>query len=105
MGICAEKGVIAKWFVQTPFNTNHMINFLRVLSNATEKGTWVFMDNASYHKSIGTMRELKKLRLRWIFNKPFNPTYNPIESVFETLKTIFRNLRLKAIAQNKVIEP
>ena len=44
MGVCAEKEVVAKWFVQTPFNTEKLINFLRIPSNITEKNTWVFMD-------------------------------------------------------------
>ena len=51
MAIDADKGVLATWYVQTPFNSDHMINFLRVLSNACSKSTWIFMDNASYHKS------------------------------------------------------
>ena len=33
MAIIADKSVITKWFVQTPFNTKHIINFLRAIAN------------------------------------------------------------------------
>ncbi len=78
-----------------------MCNFLRIIANAVDKPSWVFMDNASYHRSKGTIKEMRRLKLLPIFNKPYNPAYNPIESVFGVLKTIFRQMRLKAIAENQ----
>lgn len=51
------------------------------------------------------MREIRRLRLRPIFNKPYNPEGNPIESVFGTLKREFKKLKLKAIANNEEFDP
>ena len=82
MAISADHGVVTSWFVKTPFNSDHMVNFLRAISNQTWKKTWIFMDNASYHKSRKTRQELKRIRMQLIYNKAYNPEYNPIENVF-----------------------
>lgn len=91
MGISADKGVVVSWFVNSHFNTVHMKNFLRALSNIATKRSWIFMDNAPWHRSKGTADEIKRLKLRCNFNKPYNPEFNPIESVFGTLKQELRS--------------
>ena len=45
MAIDADQGVLITWYVQTLFNSDKMVNFLKVLSNANSKSTWVFMEN------------------------------------------------------------
>ena len=47
---------------------------------------------------------MKRLKLKLIFNKPYNPEYNPIESVFGVLKTLFRKLKLRAIVEDKMVD-
>lgn len=105
MAIDSERGVLCKLLMRENFNSHHMIRFLNVLSNVTNRRTWVFMDNAPYHKSKAITTAMKKLRLLPIFNKPCNPDYNPIESVFGVLKTNFRKIKLRAIADGEELQP
>ena len=105
MGIDADRGVLAKHFVTKAFNSEHMVQFYRILSNATWQRTCIFMDNAPWRSSHKSLKELKRLHLKPIFNKPYNPEYNPIESIFATIKTIFRKLRLRSIANNQQTDP
>ena len=97
MAITADQGVIVKWFVNSPFDSNHMANFLKAIYNVVPLPAHIFVDNASYHTSRATRAELKRLRFRVIYNKPYNPAYNPIEYTFASIKNEFRKMRLKSL--------
>jgi transposase len=46
----------------------------------------IFMDNLSVHKSNDVYYEMQNLNMTAIFNVPYSPQYNGIESYFFLLK-------------------
>ena len=55
----------------------------------------IFMDNLSVHKTLATHEAYEHLDIKPIFNLPYSPDYNPIESVFSLVKRIFNRKRLE----------
>ena len=58
----------------------------------------IFMDNLSVHKTLVTQKAYENLDIKPIFNLPYSPDYNPIESVFSLVKRIFNRKRLEQLA-------
>lgn len=74
-------------------NTNNKIfsNFINNLPYP--KGTYLLMDNASFH-SIKTLQPIiDKKGYKIINTPPYSPEYNPIELVFGIIKEKYYNLR------------
>ena len=55
------------------------------------------MDNLSSHTSKRSQSEMRRLGLRYIYNVPYSPDYNPIEMVFSQIKQKFRSLRTQKL--------
>ena len=53
------------------------------------------MDNLGSHTAYASKKEMKRLKLRWIFNVPYSPQWNPIELTFSQIKKNFKDLRAK----------
>ena len=54
----------------------------------------IYMDNLSVHRSRVTRERLDELSIKYIFNPPYSPEYNPIESVFSIFKHNLKKDRL-----------
>ena len=57
----------------------------------------LFMDNLSVHRSLLVREHMDALKIKYVFNAPYSPDYNPIEFVFHMLKTEYRKLRIQKI--------
>ena len=57
----------------------------------------LFMDNLTSHTSKKSQGEMRRLGLRYIYNVPYAPDYNPIEMVFSQIKQKFRSLRTQKL--------
>ena len=55
----------------------------------------IFMDNLSAHTSERSKESMRELGFRYIYNVPYSPDYNPIESVFSQVKRNFKALRAR----------
>ena len=55
------------------------------------------MDNLSCHKSPESMKAMRRLKYRWIYNVAYSPDWNPIETTFAKVKHRFRCLRGQVI--------
>ena len=86
-GISRERG--QELFMQFPKSVN-VPKFKEYLTKLREKNgntkLCIFMDNLSVHKAEESKKLMKQLKFRWIFNVPYAPDFNPIESTFSKLK-------------------
>ncbi len=48
------------------------------------------MDNETIHKTKALKEELNKKNIKIIYNVPYCPQYNPIEYIFNTLKSYLK---------------
>ena len=69
--------------------------FVRRLSDRFEgKPFTIFMDNLSVHKTNLSKELFKELKVTPVFNIPYSPQFNRIESYFSLLKNEYKNLIL-----------
>ena len=61
----------------------------------------IYLDNLAVHRSNEVKQRLEELSIPCIFSPPYNPDYNPIESVFSIFKRELKTRRLKAILEGK----
>ena len=57
----------------------------------------LFMDNLQVHKSEKSIKEMKRLGFKHIFNVSYSPEYNPIEFTFSKIKASFKALRAQKL--------
>jgi transposase len=53
------------------------------------------MDNLRLHKTKAVTEACKRLKVRTIFNVPYSPDFNGIETYFSLLKGEYKKLILK----------
>ena len=59
------------------------------------------MDNLSAHKTQEVLQYMHENDIKYIFNVPYSPDFNPIEAVFSKVKSFFKKRKLSAIANEK----
>ncbi len=80
LGYCFKKGT---------FRGRNFRNFLinKIISKDKRN---ILMDNATIHKTKALKKELERKKVGVIYNVPYCPEYNPIEFVFNTLKSFIK---------------
>jgi transposase len=74
-------------------------DFLQKIKRKTKKKkVTVFMDNLNVHRSKMVKEKLDQLKFDYIFNAPYSPNGNPIESFFSVLKQKYRKLWMEELA-------
>ena len=64
----------------------------------------LFLDNLRVHHTLKVKDLCKKLDIPLVFNLPYSPDYNPIETYFSLLKNLFKRMKLNYIANGKEID-
>ena len=64
----------------------------------------IFMDNLAVHRSRIIKERLDELSIAYVYNPPYSPEFNGIETVFSIFKTSFKKKRLQYIQQGKEME-
>ena len=71
-------------------NSVNIIKFKEYLKNLRDLNgddkISLFLDNFRVHTSKKSKAAMSRLGFRYIFNVPYTPDYNPIESVFSKVK-------------------
>jgi transposase len=68
-----------------------------------EKPFAVFLDNLAVHKTKEVMETYERLNIKPIFNVPYSPQFNGIESYFSLLKGEYKKrLMQKSLNDNKL---
>jgi transposase len=68
------------------------------------KPFYVFLDNLSVHKCNLSKDVFKSLNITPIFNIPYSPQFNGIESYFSLLKAEYKNLLLQQIMKGDKVD-
>ena len=55
------------------------------------------MDNLSSHTSDRSKQAMRDNDIRWVYNVPYEPRFNPIEFVFSHVKRNFKALRAQKL--------
>ena len=87
VSVCAaiteDTGIEALAIQRKAFNAKEYIQFLYWLRFINDNNPLaIFLDNLQVHKTNATMEAYRHLNILPIFNLPYSPEYNPIESVF-----------------------
>lgn len=79
-------------------NSEKFIEFLeRIADHFKGEKIAVFLDNLSVHKTVRSREAFKRLNLVPIFNVPYSPQFNGIESYFSLLKSEYKKLILQRV--------
>ena len=62
------------------------------------------MDNLSAHKTRGVQSLMQELKIEWIYNVPYSPSFQPIETVFSQVKRAFKLDKLRALLTAKTFD-
>ena len=77
------------------------VEFVKFLEELSEKYSgqplYIFMDNLQVHKSVAAREAYTKLNITPIYNIPYSPQFNGIESYFGLVKLEYKNLLLKCL--------
>ena len=104
-GITLEDGLIEYSIVPRSIKTDEFKEFLEKLSaRFSGKPFAVFLDNLSVHKTNLSKEEFKRLHITPIFNIPYSPQFNGIESYFSLLKAEYKNLLLQRIMKDEKVD-
>ena len=64
----------------------------------------IFMDNLQVHKTKEVLETCKRLRARPIFNVPYSPAFNGIETYFSLLKGEYKKLLLERLIKGVKVD-
>ncbi len=59
------------------------------------------MDNMRTHHSKAVKKVIEELKINVIFLPPYSPDFNPIEKMWSEIKSVLRNLRIRALSDLK----
>jgi len=96
--ISGEGGLIDYIVHPKAINTEVFVAFIQQLSHKLGGGDFaLFLDNLSVHKTKDAKLLFEKLNITEIFNVPYCPQFNGIESYFSQLKATYKKLLLKYV--------
>ena len=68
---------------------------MALLENHDSSSIALFMDNLAVHHTPANKELFEELGLEVIFNKPYSPDFNPIESVFSIVKNHYKRAKFE----------
>lgn len=69
-----------------------------------DKPLYVFMDNLSVHTCADSAKTMAELDIVPLWNVPYSPQLNPIESVFNHVKRHFKQTKLHLLSNEKKVD-
>jgi transposase len=96
--ISEEHGLIDYIVHPKAINTEVFVAFINQIADKLGGGDFaLFLDNLSVHKTKDAKHLFEKLNITEIFNVPYCPQFNGIESYFSQLKATYKKLLLKCV--------
>ena len=84
--------------IKRTINTEIFVAFISQIADKLGGGDFaLFLDNLSVHKTKDAKHVFEKLNITEIFNVPYCPQFNGIESYFSQLKATYKKLLLKCV--------
>ena len=99
IGAISDNGGLEAYTIHPKaITTMEFIEFVEMLSaRFLGQEFAIFMDNLQVHKTKKVLETCKRLKVRPIFNVPYYPEFNGIETYFYLLKGEYKNLILERI--------
>jgi len=105
-GVSIDQGMDHFAIHQKSIKTQQFIEFLEKLSGLNDgQKIAIFMDNMRVHRSKLAQEAYSRLDILPIFNIPYCPQYNGIESVFSILKEKYKRAMMAKIVQGDKFKP
>jgi transposase len=99
--ISEDGGLIDYMIHPKAINSEIFVAFIQQLSQKLGGGDFaLFLDNLSVHKTKDARHIFEKLNITEIFNVPYCPQFNGIESYFAQLKANYKKLLLKCVIKD-----
>ena len=99
--ICAEKGMFLWKCYDKSVNVEKYQGYLiTMLSLFKNKKLALFADNLKVHRNPGIRKYLEQMDVSMIYNAPYYPDGNPIETCFAKVKMHFKALKTQEIVNN-----
>ena len=96
--ISEEHGLIDYVVHPKAINTEVFVAFITQIAEKLGGGDFsLFLDNLSVHKTKDAKHLFEKLNITEIFNEPYCPQFNGIESYFSQVKATYKKLLLKCV--------
>ena len=96
--ISDNEGLEAFTIHPNSITTKEFIEFVEMLSDKFHGQEFaIFMDNLQVHKTKDVLETCKRLKARPIFNVPYCPDFNGIETYFSLLKGEYKKLILEKL--------
>ena len=96
--ISDNEGLEAYTIYPNSITTKEFIEFVEMLSDKFHGQEFaIFMDNLQVHKTKEVLETCKRLKARPIFNVPYSPDFNGIETYFSLLKGEYKKLILERL--------
>ena len=96
--IIDNEGLEAYTIHPNSITTKEFIEFVEILSDKFHGQEFaIFMDNLQVHKTKEVLETCKRLKARPIFNVPYSPDFNGIETYFSLLKGEYKKLILERL--------
>ena len=99
LGAISDNGGLEAYSIHpNSITTKEFIEFVEKLSDKFHGQEFaIFMDNLQVHKTKEVLETCKRLKARPIFNVPYSPDFNGIESYFSLLKGEYKKLMLERL--------
>ena len=103
--IAEDGGLIDFAIHPMAINTETFVAFVRQLAEKLGGGDFaLFLDNLSVHKTRPAKLLFEELNITEIFNVPYCPQFNGIESYFAKVKATFKKLLLQHMIKDVHVE-
>ena len=99
LGAISDNGGLEAYAIHPKsITTKELIEFVEMLSEKFHGSEFaIFMDNLQVHKTKDVLETCKHLKARPIFNVPYSPAFNDIETYFSLLKGEYKKLILERL--------
>ena len=104
-GIESERGLVTYAIYEDSINGDKFLQFLnRLRDQMGDQEFGLYLDNLSVHKTLDVRQKFKDLNIVPIFNIPYSPDFNGIESYFSLVKTGYKNLWMQLYQKKERID-
>ena len=102
----SERGLVTYAIHGGSINSEKFVDFLEQLKehmSCPEFG--LYLDNLSVHRTKSVKKKFADLNIHPIYNIPYSPDFNGIESYFSLVKGEYKNLWMQKYVNEEAIEP
>ena len=106
LGAISDNGGLEAYTIYPhSITTKEFIEFVEILSDKFHGQDFaIFMDNLQVHKTKEVLETCKRLKARPIFNVPYSPDFNGIETYFLFLKGENKKLILERLIKGVKVD-